>query len=152
MFTTDKTSERTHTDDGFTLIEMMVVIMIIGLMASLIIPNLLGNKTKADQKKTVADIVAIENALTMYNLENGMLPDERMGLRALINEPESEQSGKNRTGNYLRRLPDDPWHHPYHYDMPGKHDSYDVYSLGADNKPGGEGVNQDIGTWNVNDI
>lgn len=147
---TEKTEEYRNlphpSDQGFTLMEMMVVIMIIGLLAGLVVPNLLSSKTKADQKKVVADIVAIENALTLYRIDKGELPAPDEGLNNLVAKPGDYRHSND---SYLRNLPDDPWHHPYHYAIPGQHNEYDVYSLGADNKPGGKEADRDIGNWNV---
>ncbi|ENE4240328.1 type II secretion system major pseudopilin GspG [Salmonella enterica] len=139
-------------EQGFTLLEMMVVIMIIGLLAGLIVPNLLANKDKADQKKAIADIVALENAIALYQMDNGSIPTKEEGLSALVRKPNSLQSSGTWTQGYIRRLPDDPWHHPYRYSVPGRDGNFDIFTLGADNQPGGEGVNQDIGTWNVNNF
>lgn len=139
-----------HNDEGFTLLEMMVVIMIIGLLASLIVPNILGNKDKADQQKAVADITALENALDMYRMDNGNFPDNSEGLEALLRAPQSIKSQNTfREGGYIKRLPKDPWHHPYHYQYPGDHAEIDIFSYGSDNRPAGKKSAADIGNWNM---
>jgi general secretion pathway protein G len=141
---------RLKEDKGFTLLEMMVVIMIVGLLASLIVPNILGNKDKADQKKAVADITSLENALEMYRMDNGDYPANDEGLQALLKEPGSlRNQGTYRTGGYIKRLPDDPWHRPYLYSYPGEHGDIDIFTFGSDGKEGGKNAAADIGNWNV---
>ncbi|MBD8514847.1 type II secretion system major pseudopilin GspG [Photobacterium sp. CAU 1568] len=137
---------------GFTLLEVMVVIVILGVLASLVVPNLLGNKEKADQQKVVTDIGALEQALDMYKLDNSVYPTTDQGLDALVTEPASSPEPRNyRNGGYIKRLPKDPWGNDYNYVMPGEHGPVDVFSLGADGQEGGEEVNTDIGNWNMLD-
>ncbi|GAB6263427.1 type II secretion system major pseudopilin GspG [Photobacterium sp. CCB-ST2H9] len=137
---------------GFTLLEVMVVIVILGVLASLVVPNLLGNKEKADQQKVVTDIGALEQALDMYKLDNSVYPSTDQGLAALVTAPSSTPEPRNyRTGGYIKRLPKDPWGNDYQYVMPGENGPVDVFSLGADGQEGGEGVNTDIGNWNMLD-
>ncbi|MFM2480598.1 type II secretion system major pseudopilin GspG [Celerinatantimonas sp. YJH-8] len=132
---------------GFTLLEVMVVIVIIGLMATLVVPNLMGNKEKADQKKALADIVALENALDMYKLDNNVYPTTEQGLQALVTQPQIEPLPQNyRQGGYIRRLPEDPWGQAYQLHSPGEHGSIDVFSDGPDRQ---EGTQDDIGNWNI---
>lgn len=101
---------------GFTLLEVMVVIVILGVLASLVVPNLLGNKEKADRQKAISDIVALENALDMYRLDNGRYPTTEQGLEALIQQPANMADARNyRTGGYIKRLPKDPWGNDYQY-------------------------------------
>ncbi|KHT61759.1 general secretion pathway protein GspG [Photobacterium gaetbulicola] len=138
---------------GFTLLEVMVVIVILGVLASLVVPNLLGNKEKADQQKVVTDISALEQALDMYRLDNSVYPTTDQGLEALVSKPSSSPEPRNyRDGGYIRRLPNDPWGNPYQYVMPGEHGAVDIFSLGADGQEGGEGINTDIGNWNMLDF
>lgn len=138
---------------GFTLLEVMVVIVILGVLASLVVPNLLGNKEKADQQKVVTDISALEQALDMYKLDNSVYPSTDQGLEALVSKPSSSPEPRNyRDGGYIRRLPNDPWGNPYQYVMPGEHGAVDIFSLGADGQEGGDGVNTDIGNWNMLDF
>ncbi|WP_413113147.1 type II secretion system major pseudopilin GspG [Thaumasiovibrio sp. DFM-14] len=138
---------------GFTLLEVMVVIVILGVLASMVVPNLLGNKEKADQQKVVTDISALESALDMYRLDNSVYPTTDQGLEALVSKPASSPEPRNyRDGGYVRRLPNDPWGNPYQYISPGEHGAVDIFSLGADGQEGGEGVNTDIGNWNMLDF
>ncbi|MEH6532201.1 MULTISPECIES: type II secretion system major pseudopilin GspG [Photobacterium] len=138
---------------GFTLLEVMVVIVILGVLASLVVPNLLGNKEKADQQKAVTDISALEQSLDMYKLDNSVYPTTDQGLEALVSKPSSSPEPRNyRDGGYIRRLPNDPWGYEYQYVMPGEHGPIDIFSLGADGQEGGEGNNTDIGNWNMLDF
>jgi len=137
---------------GFTLLEVMVVIVILGVLASLVVPNLLGNKEKADQQKVVTDISALEQALDMYKLDNSVYPNTDQGLDALVTKPSSSPEPRNyRNGGYIKRLPKDPWGNEYNYVMPGEHGAVDIFSLGADGQEGGDEVNTDIGNWNMLD-
>ena len=130
---------------GFTLLEIMVVIVILGILASLVVPNLMGNKDQADHQKAVSDIVALENALDMYRLDNSRYPSTDQGLNALIIKPDSEPSPRNyKEGGYIKRLPADPWQNEYQLLSPGEHSTIDVFSVGAD---GQAGTDDDIGNW-----
>jgi general secretion pathway protein G len=131
---------------GFTLLEMMVVVMIIGLLAAMVVPNLISNKGKANQKKAVADIAALESALDLYYLDHNHYPPEDAGLKALLS------SGKERTDGYIRRIPKDPWGYNYQYKNPGNYGRIDIFSLGEDGVEGGTGMAKDIGNWNLNDF
>ncbi|MBE1277002.1 MULTISPECIES: type II secretion system major pseudopilin GspG [Enterovibrio] len=138
---------------GFTLLEIMVVIVILGVLASLVVPNLLGNKDKADQQKAITDISALEGALDMYRLDNSVYPTTDQGLDALVSKPTSSPEPRSyRQDGYIKRLPQDPWGNDYQYLNPGEHGTTDIFTLGADNQEGGEGVNQDIGNWNMLEI
>lgn len=118
---------------GFTLLEIMVVIVILGLLASFIIPNLMGNKDKADRQKAVSDIVALENALDMYRLDNSRYPNNQQGLEALIAKPTTPPVPRNYPEDgYLRRLPQDPWGNSYQLRNPGKVNKIDIVSAGPD--------------------
>lgn len=135
---------------GFTLLEVMVVIVILGILASLVVPNLLGNKEKADQQKVVTDLVALENSLDMYKLDNSVYPSTEQGLQALVSKPAGTPEPRNyRNGGYIKRLPQDPWGNEYQYLSPGEQGEIDIYSLGADGQEGGEGTAADIGNWNL---
>lgn len=130
---------------GFTLLEIMVVIVILGLLASLTIPSLMGNKDKADRQKAASDIVALENALDMYRLDNGRYPSSEQGLTALVTKPVLAPIPKNYPEDgYIRRLPQDPWGEEYHLSNPGHHGKLDVFSVGQD---GVVDTDDDIGNW-----
>ncbi len=135
---------------GFTLLEVMVVIVILGILASMVVPNLMGNKDKADQQKAVSDIVALENRLDMYKLDNSVYPTTEQGLEALVQKPTISPEPRNyRDGGYVKRLPMDPWGNPYLLMSPGEHGKIDVFSSGPDGQPGTE---DDIGNWNLQDF
>jgi general secretion pathway protein G len=138
---------------GFTLLEVMVVVVILGILASFVVPNLLGNKEKADQQKAITDIVALENALDMYKLDNSVYPSTDQGLEALVSRPTGSPEPRNyRTDGYIRRLPTDPWGYEYQYMSPGDKGNIDIFTLGADGQEGGEGAASDIGNWNLQDF
>lgn len=131
---------------GFTLIELMVVLVIIGVLAALIVPNVLD---RADESRVTAaktDVNNLMQALKLYKLDNQTFPSTEQGLNALVNKPMTAPvPGKWRP--YVDKLPADPWGRPYQYLNPGVHGPVDVLSLGADGAPGGEGLNADIGSW-----
>jgi general secretion pathway protein G len=130
---------------GFTLLEMMVVIVILGILASLVVPNLMGNKDKADRQKAVSDIVALESALDMYRLDNGRYPTTAQGLEALIARPIQPPLPRSYPEDgYVRRLPKDPWGNSYQLRQPGEHGKVDIFSAGQD---GEVGTDDDIGNW-----
>jgi general secretion pathway protein G len=132
---------------GFTLLEIMVVIVILGILASLVVPNLMGNKEKADRQKAVSDITALENALDMYKLDNSVYPNTEQGLDALVTKPTSQPEPRNyRDDGYIKRLPKDPWGNDYQLVSPGEHGKIDVFSMGLD---GEAGTDDDIGNWNL---
>ncbi|MFK8018323.1 MAG: type II secretion system major pseudopilin GspG [Pseudomonadales bacterium] len=133
---------------GFSLIEIMVVVVIMGILVSLVAPNVLNSVDDARIQKAQADFKAIETALNLYRLDNYTYPTSDQGLQALVSQPNSEPAAPNwKTGGYLPELPVDPWGSPYLYLSPGEHGQADVYTLGADRTPGGEGQNTDIGNW-----
>ncbi|MCZ4338207.1 type II secretion system major pseudopilin GspG [Shewanella colwelliana] len=135
---------------GFTLLEVMVVIVILGILASMVVPNLMGNKDKADQQKAVSDIVALENALDMYRLDNSIYPTTEQGLEALVQKPTISPEPRNyREGGYVKRLPQDPWRNDYLLLSPGEQGKIDIFSAGPDGQPGTE---DDIGSWNLQDF
>ncbi|ERK15237.1 type II secretion system major pseudopilin GspG [Serratia fonticola] len=132
---------------GFTLLEIMVVIVILGILASLVVPNLMGNKEKADHQKVVSDIVALESALDMYKLDNSRYPTTEQGLQALVTKPSAQPEPRNYPqGGYIRRLPQDPWGADYQLLSPGQHGQLDVFSYGPDGIPDTE---DDIGNWTM---
>lgn len=146
-------SLRRKPDAGFTLLEVMVVIVILGVLASLVVPNLLGNKEKADRQKAISDIVALENALDMFRLDTGVYPTTEQGLEALIRPPAMMAEARfYRKGGYIKRLPVDPWGNNYQYLSPGEKGDFDIYSFGMDGQENGEGTAADIGNWNLQEF
>lgn len=135
-------------EDGFTLVELMVVIVIIGLLATIVAINVLPSGDTARIQKAKADIAVIEDSLELYRLQNLGYPTTTQGLAALQTAPAGlADPSRYQAGGYLKRLPDDPWGRPYLYASPGSHGAADVWTLGADGKDGGEGVDADIGSW-----
>ena len=135
---------------GFTLLEIMIVIVILGVLGSLVVPNLLGNKDRADQQKAKTDIAALEQTLDMYRLDNSSYPTTDQGLEALVELPTIAPEPRSyRDGGYIKRLPLDPWGREYQYLAPGENGAIDIFTLGADGQEGGEGANADIGNWNM---
>lgn len=138
----------TRDEEGFTLVELMVVIVIIGLLATVVIVNVLPSQDRAMTEKAKADIALIEQAVEMYRIDNFSYPRTEDGLRALQSPPDTVAStGRYRQGGYLRRLPNDPWDQPYQYRAPGRNGPFDVFSYGADGQDGGDGENADICNW-----
>lgn len=134
--------------NGFTLLEILVVVFIIGILASLIVPNIIGRKDQAMIIAVKNDVRTLVGALKLYRLDNSVYPDTEQGLKALTQKPESGRAPQNwKSGGYIDRLPKDPWQLDYQYLNPGVHGEIDVFSLGADNQPGGEGNDADIGNW-----
>lgn len=131
---------------GFTLIELMVVLVIIGVLAALIVPNVIG---RADDARTTAartDVNNLMNALKMYRLDNQRYPTGEQGLQALVARPTAGPAAPN-WKPYIDKLPNDPWGRPYQYMNPGVKGEIDVLSLGADGQPGGENNDADVGSW-----
>jgi general secretion pathway protein G len=123
-------------ESGFTLVELMVVIVIIGLLATVVVVNVMPAQDTARMKKTEADVALLEQAAEMYRLSKMDYPSGDQGLQALVSE------------GYVKRLPDDPWGNPYRYAAPGREGrAFDIYSYGADGREGGEGDDADIGNW-----
>jgi general secretion pathway protein G len=137
---------------GFTLIEIMVVVIIIGLLAAVIVPQVISKVDEARVSKAKQDIQSLETALTMFRLDNSKYPSTEQGLNALVQQPTDPTIRHWRPGGYLQRVSKDPWGAGYQYVYPGSHGrEYDLYTLGADGQPGGEGVDADIGNWNIGD-
>lgn len=137
---------------GFTLIEIMVVMVIIGILAGLIVPRIIGRPDEARQTKAQVQIESIETALKLYKLDNGYYPTTEQGLQALVEAPSAGQLPKAwRDGGYLEKgkIPKDPWDNEYIYLSPGIHSDFDLMSYGADGEPGGEGKDQDINNWEL---
>lgn len=144
----DPSRKMPRKEQGFTLVELMVVIVIIGLLTTIVVINVMPSQNKAMAKKAEADIALLEQAMEMYRLDNLVYPAASEGLPALVQPPATlAQPERYRAGGYVKRLPDDPWGRPYLYAVPGRNGSFDVYSLGADGQEGGEGENADIGNW-----
>ena len=142
---------RTDTN-GFTFIELMVVIVILAILAVTIGPRILGRTGQAKQTKARVDLAALETALKLYKLDNGFYPTTEQGLEALVTPPDNEPVPKNwRKRGYLEKskVGKDPWKNPYVYLSPGVHAEFDIISYGADGVPGGEDENQDINSWDL---
>ena len=132
---------------GFSLIEILDVLLIIGLLTTLVVVNVLPSQDKARVEKAKADIAIIENALEMYRLDNYNYPTTDQGLNVLVKPLDSNNTFSN---VYIKRLPKDPWGNDYQYLSPGDNGVYDVFSFGADGEEGGENLNSDIGNWDEN--
>lgn len=138
----------TRRQAGFSLIEILVVLVIMGLLISIIAPNVLGRADEARVQKVFADFSAIETALRMYRLDNYSYPSSEQGLNALVERPTLAPVPANwRSEGYLESLPVDPWGNPYLYLSPGQNGQYDIFTYGADGTRGGDGQNTDYGNW-----
>jgi len=137
---------------GFTLIEIMVVIVILGILAAVVVPRIMDNPDKARIVKAKQDIRAMEGALELYRLDNFNYPSTDQGLEALVSEPSGSPEAKNwKSGGYLKRLPTDPWGNDYQYLSPGVNGTVDIFTYGADGEEGGEEGGADIGNWNLDE-
>lgn len=137
---------------GFSLIELMVVIVILGILAAFIGPKLMGRTEQAKNVQTRVQIESLETALKLYKLDNGFYPSTEQGLQALVEKPEAGNVPKNwRPEGYLEKnqVPKDAWKNEFIYLSPGTHGDYDITSYGADGVPGGEGDNKDINNWEL---
>jgi len=134
---------------AFTLLELLVVLMILGLLAALVGPRIISRVGGAKQEVAKSQLALLETALDQYRLDVGRYPTTEEGLEALITPPQEEEVRRLWRGPYLkkRKIPKDPWGRPYHYRSPGEHGEYDLWSYGADNQPGGEGEAADITSW-----
>lgn len=137
-------ARKLHPEAGVTLVEMMVVITIIGLIAAVVAINVLPSQDRARVQKATADIATLDQAIELYRMETGRLPTTEEGLAVLAS---AGPAGAARRDPFIRNLPNDPWSRAYQYVTPGEHGPYDLYSLGADGKPGGEGLDADVGNW-----
>lgn len=145
-----KKLRRKKGEHGFTLIELMVVIVILGILAGLIIPRIMGRPDEARRAKARMQIESLDTALKLYRLDSGNYPTTEQGLQALVEQPAVGPPARNwRQGGYLERgkVPKDPWDNDFVYISPGAHGDFDLSSLGADGEPGGEGKNKDINSW-----
>jgi general secretion pathway protein G len=133
---------------GFTLIEIMVVVVIMGILAALVVPNLMGRADDARIMAARQDIATVMQALKLYKLDNQRYPTTEQGLQALISKPTAGPAANGwKAGGYLDKLPKDPWGNPYQFLSPGVKGEVDVFSFGADGQPGGSGNDADIGSW-----
>lgn len=133
---------------GFTLIEVMIVIVILGVLAALIVPKVMGRPDEARIVAARQDIATLMQSLKLYRLDNRKYPTSEQGLAALVKKPEVDPIPTN-WKSYVERLPQDPWGNPYQYLNPGLNGEIDVFSYGGDGKPGGEGTDADIGSWQL---
>lgn len=134
---------------GFTLIELMVVVVILAILAAFVVPMVMDRPDEARIVKAKQDIAAISSALDLYKLDNHRYPTTDQGLEALVSKPATDPIPPN-WKPYLKQLPKDPWGRPYQYVSPGEHGPFDLYTLGADGEEGGEGADADIGNWMLN--
>lgn len=141
-----------HRHAGFTLIEIMVVVVILGILAAVVVPRIMNRPDEARTVKAKQDIRVLEGALNLYKLDNFSYPTTQQGLDALVTKPSGEPEPRNyKAGGYVQKLPRDPWGNPYQYLQPGVKGEFDIFTLGRDNKPGGEGTDADIGNWNLDE-
>jgi general secretion pathway protein G len=144
--------QRQNSNHGFTLIELMVVIVILGILAGMIVPRIMDRPEQAKVTKAKMTIESIGTALDLYKLDMGSYPTTEQGLQALVEPPESDGNSSNwRKGGYLDKgkVPKDPWNNDYIYLCPGANGDYDITSLGGDGAPGGDGTNADINSWEL---
>lgn len=135
-------------EEGFTLVELMVVIVIIGLLATLVAFTVIPQLGRANSEKAKTDIALLEQAVEMYRLNNMGYPTTADGLQALVTAPANlRDPSRYQAGGYIKKLPNDPWGRPYLYASPGQHGTFDISTLGADGAPGGTDENADIGNW-----
>ncbi len=133
---------------GFTLIEVLVVVVILAILAAIVVPRVIGRTDDAMIAKAKADVQGLGTALNLYKLDNFTYPSTDQGLDALVQKPSGSPEAANwRSGGYIDRLPKDPWSRDYQYVSPGSHGDFDVYSLGKDGQSGGDGLASDIGNW-----
>lgn len=137
-----------HRTQGFSLIEILVVVVIISILAAVVVPRIMDEPDRARVVRAEQDIRALVTALNLYRLDNGSYPSTQQGLKALVERPQGEpQASQWKAGGYIGQLPLDPWGREYQYLNPGLKSEIDVWSLGANGLPGGEGINAEIGNW-----
>lgn len=133
---------------GFSLIEIMVVVVILGILASIVVPKIISRPDEARVVKAKQDVLAIQNALDLYKLDNGVYPTTDQGLAALVEKPNSSPTPRD-WKQYLKSVPKDPWARDYLYLNPGEHGEIDVFTLGAKGQAGGTGIDAEIGNWDA---
>ena len=139
-----------YKQSGFTLIEVIVVLVILGILASIVVPNVISRTDQAQIVKAQQDIRALESALQLYRVDNFAYPTTDQGLEALAEKPSTGPEAKNwQKGGYIKKVPQDPWQNDYQYISPGNQGDFDLYSLGADGRPGGADSSADIGNWDL---
>jgi len=131
---------------GFSLIEIMVVVVILGILASIVVPKIISRPDEARVVKAKQDVLALQNALELYKLDNGFYPSTDQGLSALVEKPTTPPEPRD-WHQYLPSMPKDPWNREYLYLNPGEHGEIDVFTYGAAGEPGGTGINAEIGNW-----
>lgn len=138
-------------DAGFSLLELMVVVVILSVLALVVVPRVIDRPDQARAARAQADIAAVVSAVKLYRLDNFRYPTTEQGLQALVSRPSSDPQPANwAESGYMDRLPVDPWGQPYQYLSPGVHEEFDVFSYGANGIAGGEGADRDIGSWTLN--
>jgi general secretion pathway protein G len=137
-----------HRQRGFSLIEIMVVVVILGILAALVVPKIISRPDDARIVKAKQDVLAIQNALDLYRLDNGVYPSTDQGLLSLVKKPTSNPIPRD-WRSYLKSLPKDPWNREYLYLNPGQHGEVDVFTYGAEGQSGGKGINAEIGNWDA---
>ncbi len=140
---------KTRSNQGFTLLEIIVVVTIIAILAAYIAPKVAGRVDDARISKAKSDIRVMESSMELYKLDNFVYPSNDQGLDALVNRPSGENFRNWREGGYIKKLTKDPWGNDYRYAYPGSNGEFDIFSLGADAAVGGEGEAADIGSWNL---
>ena len=148
MSETQQAAPRRSADAGFSLLELMVVVVILSILALVIVPRVIDRPDQARAARAQSDIAAIQAAVNLYRLDNFRYPTTDQGLEALVSRPSAEPVPQNwASGGYMDRVPQDPWGRPYQYLQPGVHGDFDVFTYGADGVPGGTGADADIGSW-----
>lgn len=143
-----KTSSKNTGEEGFSLVEIMVTVLIMTLLSVVVFVNVFPNFERSQAAKARTDIASLENALELYRLQMLSYPTIEQGLDALVEAPDNLNAPERYpTEGFIKRLPDDPWGAPYQYEYPGQNGTVDIYSFGADGELGGEGLNADIGNW-----